>query len=225
VINGVDFTTVYEGNVLPTAATPAWSGVVTGSAVANSPSAGILTLSTLVSENAYFETPWSASTPTTLEFSMKVNSVDPAAFAATAIYFTNGGPKDYRIAFTSSAILVGDISGTPSNPSGTYATYAFDTTALTTYRITLEGGALSLYLNNSPTAAVSGYTGTGDYTGNAFIFGDASGNVGGTSEWQYVAFTNDGAFAPVPEPAAVGLFAMGAAIFLSRSRSRRELSV
>jgi|GEM_PF-2580310 len=224
IINGVDFTTVYTGTSLPENATPAWTATVNGTTsivTPNSPSAGILTIDTST-DYVYYSRIWSASTDTTLEISMQVDSVYTGNYASTSLYFTNG-TKDYRIFFAPTAILVGDIGGTPAAPTGDFATYSFDTTgAFNTYRVTLESGSMSLYVNNSTTAAVSGYTGTANDTSNVVYFGDVSGTVAGVSEWEYLAFTNAGAYAPVPEPTSLGLFVAGlATVLLTRRRKQR----
>jgi MYXO-CTERM domain-containing protein len=42
-------------------------------------------------------------------------------------------------------------------------------------------------------------------------FGVTNGvQTGGQIEWDYIQWTNDGAFAPVPEPAALSLLGLGA---------------
>lgn len=223
IINGVDFTTVYSGTVLPGDATPAWTANVNAASTvtANSPSAGILTIDTSTGI-ALYSMNWSAATNTTLEISMQVNSLFTGNTATNGLYFTNGA-IDYRIGFAPTAILVGDIGGTPANPTGAFATYSFDTTgAFNTYRFTLASGSMSLYVNNSTTAAVSGYTGTTPVSSNEVLFGDFSGNAAGVSEWEYVAFTNAGAFAPVPEPTVLGLFVAGlSTVLLTRRRKQR----
>src|SRR5690606_18344460 len=86
------------------------------------------------------------------------------------------------------------------------------------YRVTLSGdGVAALYINDSTTPLINGYTGLAVATQeNRIYFGDPSNSTGGTVRWEYVAFTNAGSVPPpIPEGNVAllaligGAFAMG----------------
>jgi len=214
VINGVNFTTVYDGNALPQNSTPAWSASGTNASV----NAGVLTINTTAAQSTYYTTGgatgWSPTTDgSTVEFGLQVGSVASGATYTTSMGLYNG-VKAYSLSFTDTGIVV----------SNSFGTFALDTTSdFVTYRFVLSANALasqtaSLYVNNSSTALFSGYAGGGDSKNNFIRFGDASGSAGGIAKYDYVAFTNAGAYAPVPEPATVGLALLGLGIFAARRR-------
>lgn len=213
VINGVNFTTVYDGNALPQNSTPAWSAAGTNASV----NAGVLTINTTAAQSTYYTTgPATGWSPTndgsTVEFGLQVGSVASGATYTTSMSLYNG-VKAYSLSFTDTGIVV----------SNSFGTFALDTTSdFVTYRFVLSADALasqtaSLYVNNSSTALFSGYAGGGASL-NFIRFGDASGIAGGIAKYDYVAFTNAGAYAPVPEPATVGLALLGLGIFAARRR-------
>lgn len=201
VINGVDFDFVYDGSALPQQSTPPW--VSSSSAITAQVNDGIFTLTTGGSNQRYYHINHSTSPEvwnggsmlgTTVEFSMRViESTGNRSAAAVTI----GGTSRYFIFnFTDSKIFAGNtISPNPS------LYYDFDTTeAFNTYRIVVKDNLASLYINNSTEALISDYGGAAHSSLNTIRFGSASPEVSGTTEWDYVAFTNKGGFAPIPEP-------------------------
>jgi hypothetical protein len=88
--------------------------------------------------------------------------------------------------------------------------YAIDTVStLNTYRLTMGiDGLVSVYINNGAAAVISGYAGQALSVDN-IDFGSLSTSVDGISKWDYLAFTNAGAFAPIPEPSITVLLGVG----------------
>lgn len=226
IINNVDFTVVYTGTALPNASTPAWTQNVSigGSMSPNTPDAGVLTLNSLSSSsiNTYAELAkasgyWDAASllGTTIEFSMKVDSNATGKWAAHVLFLN--GSKIFNFAIYEGGI--GTFNGTSLT-----STYAMDTVSgFNTYRLTLNGGGLvDVYVNNAPVPVITGYAGYGSNSANVIEWGDASGNAQGSSQWQYVAFTNAGAFAPVPEPssaALIGATVLGGILLARRGKT------
>jgi len=73
--------------------------------------------------------------------------------------------------------------------------------AMKTYRITLAGNKALLYSEGStiPLSTISGVPLTGIKENNNYIyFGDSGINIDGTSTWQFIRWTNEGAFDKQP---------------------------
>lgn len=225
----VNFSVVYNATQLPDEANPAWapmSGAPVGtSSVANN----VLTMSTEANGNRYYRISntsiWNGGTTTgsTIEFSLRVESLADGATNATVIYFTTGG-KGYGFFFRPNEISYQAGANPP--------VHFFDTTSdFNRYRITLSGaGEASLYVNNEVTPLISGYTGTALGTqSNLIYFGDASNSsIGGVVHWEYMAFTNSEMVAPIPEAGSVmllllgGGLAAGGARWTARRRANNE---
>lgn len=102
--------------------------------------------------------------------------------------------------------------------------YAINTTAFHTYRITSTSSGANLYIDGAETAVL---TSSGISSSNNYIsFGDdTGGNIGaGTSYWDYVYYTNNGAFAPVPEPHSAALLLGGIGFVLILWRRNRRVA-
>ncbi len=227
IINNVEFDVVYAGYGLPEDATPEWdTRLGIDSAQSVDPESGIYTLSTTTSgtgslriENSPL---WDAGTGvgtpgTTIEFSMKVDEqvATGASNAALQLLFSNGSRR-YEVRIADGMIFAGTSSSSYS--------YSLDTSSdFNTYRITLSGdgeGLVSIYVNNSTTAVISGYAGVTAST-DAIIWGDTSTVIGGTTTWEYFAYTNSGAFAPIPEAHTLALCGTGMALLLLMGRRSR----
>ena len=77
-------------------------------------------------------------------------------------------------------------------------TSAMDITGLHTYRLTVLGSNLNLYVDNNPTPVVNGsfiYPSNG--IGNLY-WGDVSGGNFSSFDLESISWTNQGAFAPLP---------------------------
>ena len=229
VLNGVDFGVVYQGSILPTTATPAWLLSGGGSAAAytstpNTPTDGILQFTTATTGSRYYfikyenaSSPWNGSTAegtagSTVEFRLKIDSMNSDALRTTTVALLSG-----QALYTFNFNLTSVSAATTIN---------LDTTVFHTYRITLDGngaGTASLYIDNSATPVISGYSGT-PTTANEVRFGDLSSSTGGTSEWEYFAFTNSGSFAPIPEPSTLLLMGAALAVLITFRVHRRKLA-
>jgi len=216
-INGVDFGVVYQGGILPADSTPAWVYASAGGSVQTpDPVEGTLQLTTTKSGGGYYTSGagvwdgnFSEEKPgSTVEFSMKVVSqAEGADIAAASLHFSTSSMR-FILNITSDKIY---LSNTVSDTNS----YLLDTTdAFHTIRLTLAGdgsGVVSVYVDNNPTAVLSGYMGQSSGANNTLWWGDNSASVGGTTQWKYLAFTNEGAFAPVPEPRPIAAGLIGAA--------------
>ncbi|HRJ71250.1 MAG TPA: PEP-CTERM sorting domain-containing protein [Terrimicrobiaceae bacterium] len=102
--------------------------------------------------------------------------------------------------------------------------YAINTTVFHTYRITSTSSGANLYIDGaeSPVLTSSGVSSSNNY----LSFGDdTAGNIGaGISYWDYVYYTNNGAFAPVPEPHSTALLFGGIGVLLMFWRRNRRLA-
>ncbi len=227
-INDVDFTTYYSAssNVRPNAATgvspnetPNWTSAQNGTAT-STVSNNIMTLYTTASDNLFYTMgntnpqnwngAYGAGTlGTTIEFSLKVDA-QTGSTGAVQLIFAGATTQAFSMLISANKITL----ATASNGSG--VSYTFDTTSdFHTYRLTQAGdgsSSINLYIDNNSVPIISGYSGYDvGSTSNLIRFGDFSGSVGGTSEWEYIAFTNAGAFAPVPEPGSLALISLGSA--------------
>ncbi len=210
----VDFTTVYTATVVPNSATPKWTlNLSQGSA---SVAGGVLVMNTPQSSGRYYslsEETWDGGTATgsTIEFSLKVISTAEGATAGATQFMFSTGSKLYTFNFSETGV---------ATQTGGYSV-SYDTTSdFTVYRITLsEGGIASLYANHSSTPLIADYSGS-DNSNNKISFGDSSNSIGGISHWEYVAFTNQGSFAPIPEPTSVSL--LGVTLLLGARLCRRQ---
>lgn len=154
---------------------------------------------------------WNGAQDTTLEVRLRV--VETTGSWANA-FFLSTGSKWATVDFNSTSIL---------------SLTNLDLTQWTVIRFTLTGGAnnpdLNIYINNNPTASTIKDLFAGVTTDNYLRFGDiAPGSyAGGIVDYDYIRWTSEGAFAPVPEPATSALLGLGAmmlAVLGVRGRKR-----
>jgi hypothetical protein len=84
-----------------------------------------------------------------------------------------------------------------------------------TFRFTVLGNNFSLYLDDDPTAVLTGTSDirAGEQAINNFRFGDKLMQT----DFDYIRYTVDGAYAPVPEPATMVLLAIGGLMLRKKS--------
>lgn len=121
---------------------------------------------------------WHGETPTTVEFRLRVRDRrnDPSLAGAVSIALLDGH-KIYRFSFKNKEML--------------------------TYRIVLENGVAHRYIIDRPDVPAtttdgkeSEWKSRGGITSNALVIGKFNHNIDGTSEWEFIRWTNAGAYHP-----------------------------
>ena len=140
----------------------------------------------------------------TVETRLRVVSVASGSVRAGSFVLNLGG---YWIDFNISGSSIG-TSAESSLLTG------LNLTEWTTIRFTIADATtaptLSIYLNNSATPAATTTKFNTGTTATNIIFGDASQSTatGGVMDWDYIAWTSNGAVAPVPEPAGQAMLGL-----------------
>lgn len=196
----------YSGDAVPESSTPAWARYYDGD---YSASAGILTVTTPGthggSDPSFLEFQqtgsWLANgAGSTVEVRLKTDANAPGFDWAGSLFLSTGTQFW--------GLLIGENYITALGV-GDYAITTDDT--FHTYRFVVSNeasGSLSMYVDGNTTPA---HTFAGTPSGsNLMVFGDSSSASQGQIQWDYIQWTNDGAFAPVPEPAALSLLSLGA---------------
>jgi len=229
VINGVDWSNVYDPdattyNFLPTAATPVWGGG-TGNATVSIPANYLTISSTNLVQQMYYtnSTGWDMTNGMSVEARVSVTGTSLAAGDPIGSIRIGNGTKYTYIGFDDTKIYFLNAGG-----GGAYDVLAtgLNLSAFTTVRLTITNTLdLNVYVNNSPTPV--GTLSTANFVTlagvNSILFGDASSFVGGTSNWDYIAYTA-GVYA-VPEPGSMALFGLGLLpIYFVVHRKRRSSS-
>lgn len=209
----------YEGDAVPTASSPVWTQNYGGAGTSATVNSSILTLSTDAGTDLMYVVDPAAWSPdsdgTTVETRMKIDSQAGNLGAGDLTIVT--GAQAWKFAFRTAGggaitevigggtFLTGDVG---VNPTDGFHTYRFV--------ISGQSGPAVLYIDGNTTPA---YSWNGVSTGSSYLnFGDDLGDDAGVVQWDYVAWTNNGAFAPeVPEPSTLAL-AMLAAVSLMRRR-------
>ncbi len=214
VINRVDWENVYNPdattyNYLPNLATPGWTlGQTGGSASIVS---NYLTISTDASatptQNLFYTVGIQGGWDGNLAEGMTMEArfrVDPRGSNSRVTSIAVSNSKRYiyiNIAHNTIYYSGGSVAGTIA--SGLNLSSDFNT-----IRMTLtQDLTLTIYLNGSSTPIgilTADSFSNGTSASNALSFGDAASNVGGTSYWDYIAWT-PGIYSPVPEPGAFAL--------------------
>jgi len=227
----VTWTTQYLGDVMPDSASPAWTQSINWGYQPThgyvSSDGDILTQSTWTPAGtasfAMGPTAWQGDTDSTVEFRIKIDDVaDGQTYASQMLIgFPRGANADRRweLAFKQNGVDAG---------VGASETYAADLSMWHTFRAliyatdaTYPGGIMEIYDLDSadPTTPVLTDNAAPGLTYANLTFGDLfSGSIGGTTNWDYVAWTNAGAFVPVPEPTLMALLGMGTLALLRRRR-------
>jgi hypothetical protein len=211
VINGVNWANVYDpdvsgNNALPNVPPNTWTLVTAGNGTASITS-NYLTISSnsTLSDMQYYSntTGWDMTSGMSVEARVSVTGASLAAGAPIAAIRVGNASKYIYITFDQTKIFYG-VGGDVVLASG------LDLSAFTTMRLTLTSALdLNIYVNNSPTPI--GTLTTANFVagaGNNLLFGDPSGfTVGGTSNWDYIAYT--AGIYPVPEAGSIALLSLG----------------
>jgi len=212
VINGVNWSNVYDpdvtppNNVLPDAATPAWSLTTTGGNSTATIASNYLAISDpALTDNRYYTNASGWDMTNGMSVEARVQMLNPIGTAAIGQIRIGNASKYLYITFDQTKIsYVNGVGG----PLVTIAS-GLDMSVFTTVRLTLASNLdLNIYVNNNTTP--SGTLTSAVFTSGAannILFGDAANTVGGTSNWDYIAYTA-GVF-PVPEPASMALLGLG----------------
>lgn len=215
--NAAWYSASYEADYAPENAmtSPQWEKYFSGTGVA---SGGFLTVTTTAVD------PWleyrlpggGAWTPTgagsTVEVSFKTNVTNGSGWGGSFQIASGTRRWSFRVG-TNWVSCEG--SGDFSLPGG----LGIDSSTFHTYRFTTadDTSPLQMYVDGSATPAASfpGLAGSG----NQLAFGDLGNPEDGELVWDYIRWTNAGAFAPgVPEPGILSLTAIGVAGLLRRNR-------
>jgi len=236
------YTYDYDGTVLPTAATPAWtktgSASVTEAKAYNPGDAGYS--STGLSDPGYFQLDSSANSwiynlaVSSNEWGGADNTVDAFTFefrAKIVAKYTAANVLSVTVPISDTikgvTMLLNDTGGTfagsaISAPVGG----TFDPTVYNTYRVTAQknGSAydFALYLNDNPTAVATKTGGGNAATVSNVSWGDSGSGTNGKFDVDYIRWNNTQAIAPtaVPEPGTIGLLALAGGTLLARRRRR-----
>jgi hypothetical protein len=218
--HGVVWAVSYDGDFLPNHAgsDPAWTTLFVGSGASATVSGGILTMTNgapsityaQMNNTAYWDGASGGTRENTIEFRMRsLNSQNNTQF--TGRYFWGDGQSRWFLEFDDNRVRIN------SSPF-----YAIDTTVFHTYRVVSSNGLADLYIDNignQATPVISGAAGQ-VVAQNFTFFGHDSAELKGRTEWDYVRWTNAGAFT-VPEPSVLGLAAI-AGLFASFVIRRRR---
>jgi hypothetical protein len=214
--NGVTWNATYEGDVFPSASTPVWSIYAnSGSWTANNNIPGIFTQDTFVGSAGAWQVSTgfdnALSTGRTVEANLKlgINENYPNAASGVVDLLVFGGSRYMVFVVGTNSVSMG---GTSTSSAVVDMLSSFNTLRVT-YDSTQTTDAWKLYLNSDATPIISSGSDLGAALGSPFyavVFGDpTTSGIGGESQWDYISWTDTGAFA-VPEP-AVSYLLIGAA--------------
>lgn len=209
----------YEADAMPESSTPAWPHYFNGD---TSVSGGILTVTTPGTHGGgdidFVEfrqlggagAPWETTgAGTTVEIRVKTDyNVSGHSWAGDIMIDT--GVRRWQM-------LIGEGYISDNVGGGDFAITTND--AFHTYRFVVANestGPLAIYVDGNTTPAHSWVGGASGYS--ELAFGDLGNSAQGQVQWDYVRWTNAGAYAPVPEPASLSLLALGA-LALRRRRA------
>ena len=225
VINGVDWANVYDpdvsgNNALPNVPPNTWVPYTAGTSTATITS-NYLTISdsAVTDSRAYSNTSgWDGDAAVGMSVEARVQMVTPIGTAPIGQIRVGNSSKYLYISFTQIDIRYGT--------SAQFVISNVDLTNFTTVRLTLASNLdLNIYVNNNSTPV--GTLNSAAFTNgaaNSIMFGDATSYAGGTSNWDYIAYTA-GVY-PVPEPGSMILLSLGLLpVCFSAHRKLRSRSV
>lgn len=221
IIDGVDWTSTWEGNVIPSANSPSFAEYGSQLFTVNS---GTTTTSGANAGAGGVSSGWSggaagAGPNSTLEFRVKVLSQGSEAGTSvgTALFVGWNGTR-FQVGLNSLNTAYAEFGG--QNFPGTNTT-SLDTTAWHTYRIVFFDAidSASLYIDGANSGLTQFGGGTMVDTIQFAKYGGEISNTG-TAEWDYIRWTNAVAAVPVPEPTSMAF--LGLTMILSTAFGRRQ---
>lgn len=207
-IDGVEWTSAWEGSVIPQLNDPAFTafgGTFTSNG--STTTAGALAGATLGSPA--WDGGGSGTGPnSTIEFRVRVLSqgTQEGQDFGTALF---AGWNGARFSVMLNSLDTPYVDFGSSGPSGSN-TFNLNTSDWHVYRLVFNSAgsqAVSLYIDGVLRLNQLG----GGGPANVLQFGRYTGDVSATatSEWDYIRWTNSGAFVPVPEPGSLALLGFG----------------
>lgn len=225
--NGVTWNGTFEGDVFPSASSPVWSIYAnSGGWTANNNTPGIFTQYTLAASAGAWQVSTgfdnASSTGRTVEANLKLglNGSYPNAADGVVDLLVFGGSRYIELRIDTNSV---SMMGTSSSSAIVDMLSSFNTLRVT-HDSTQATDAWKLYLNSDSTPIISSGSDLGVALESSFyavVFGDpTTTGIGGESQWDYVSWTDTGAFA-VPEP-AVSYLLIGAAGVIFAVRVMRK---
>lgn len=192
---------------------PIWSPwAITGSSTALVKSNYLEITTDQTSQNSYIINNGWDFEHLTFETRFRIESMSGQYYAMTIVLFANG--KGLSLGFDTAKIM----------QFGTPLISGLDLTQWTVLRATVIGGGtptVNLYINNNTNAAYSSSSIMYDSGQSGLLFGDASDPAeGGVTQWDYLRWTDAGAYAPIPEPSTLILIAFAGVIGMGWKRLR-----
>lgn len=241
----VIYTSAYEASTLPTGtagttANPKWAlGGNTGTYSATISDGTLEAVTTGTASTQWWAigtttggASWAGSTPgvwststATVDFTLQVNSGTGGNVATGngfAIQLSDSSNRLFSFYIGPTSFLFQTALST--GISITTASLGIDTSLYHTYRIAMEGGKASLYIEGNETpifSMVSGFT-IGGVTRTSILFGDLSSAESGSYNLESMRWSNTTAdfSAPIPEPCAVALIGMAGLLGIVKARRR-----
>ena len=202
-LDGVAWNGTYGGDALPSASMPAWSIYANSGMWSGSISNGIYTHRTmLTSAGAWqvgtgFDNPLSTKRTVEVKVKLGIDGSYPSAGDGVVDLLLFGGSRYIELRIGTNSI---SMKGTSTSSAGLDMLSSFNTIRLT-HDSSLSTDAWKLYLNSNATPIITSGSDPGVALGSPFhavVFGDPStGGIGGESQWDYISWTDAGAFDPV----------------------------
>lgn len=153
---------------------------------------------------------WNAGDTFTIEFSMAIMTA--GTNWAQGLWAFAGAEGDWQLVLNTNGLALNGIN---------YATTLTLGEAFV-YRLVVDAGVGAVYLNDAPTAVISGVSPGAVVPGYELLWaGDWGGGLDGDGQWNSISWNNSEAIAPVPEPTSAMLMIGSLCVFAMSRRCRR----